>query len=72
MSQNATKTGVSEGDRWGAQSDPPIFMFSMVLGAARRPPKFVVVVFGGGDPSRVHAKGVALCERACFCLLSAF
>ena len=22
--------------------------------------------------SRVHAKGVVLCERACFCLLSAF
>ena len=21
---------------------------------------------------RVHAKGVVLCERACFCLLSAF
>ena len=25
-----------------------------------------------GNFSRVHAKGVVLCERACFCLLSAF
>ena len=24
------------------------------------------------DGYRVHAKGVVLCERACFCLLSAF
>ena len=25
-----------------------------------------------GHLCRVHAKGVVLCERACFCLLSAF
>ena len=25
-----------------------------------------------GNENRAHAKGVVLCERACFCLLSAF
>ena len=32
-----------------------------------------LVWFAGATPDlRVHAKGVVLCERACFCLLSTF
>ena len=35
-------------------------------GVAKKVPNFLF------DTDRVHAKGVVLCERACFCLLSAF